>query len=257
MPGIQINVLKTPAENDHSLVRDLLKLVSTEERDRFSQFGNRTAGFTFLCARVAIRHCLSGIIGLSPEEIPLSILPSGKPVLKFKSANEDQKPVHFSISHTTEAVATAVANYPIGIDIENPSRKVELASIVKRFFSDAEFSQWSLLPSEMKEEFFFKAWTIKEAWLKMSGDGIAALSDIQVSLSSDSSCSIQVNPQHHLSQKEVFTYSYLAENMVLSVALLGKIAPISLTISEFSSILEQPERQQFLVNHQPLTNSCS
>lgn len=80
----------------------------------------------------------------------------------------------WSITHTRELVAGACAPWPVGVDVERVRRVsdevrdeaasgAELAMVAKRF-------------SETLEEVFTRIWSAKEAFLKLTGEGLTGLS---------------------------------------------------------------------------------
>lgn len=91
------------------------------------------------------------------------------------SYNEHEKPflknypdLFFSISHCQTAVAVALSNSPIGIDIEDVTRyKKNVAAYVS---NDSELK--IINESERPEETFIRLWTQKEAVFKYYGTGI-------------------------------------------------------------------------------------
>jgi hypothetical protein len=72
--------------------------------------------------------------------------------------------IHFNISHSANYVACAIADLPVGIDIEG-RRKVN-SSVAKRYFTAEE------IKSIHCDEDFFKIWTFKEALGKYTGEGL-------------------------------------------------------------------------------------
>lgn len=91
---------------------------------------------------------------------------NGKPILK------DYPDIHFNISHSGKYVVCAVANVPVGVDIEG-NRPIN-AAVAKRFFS-AEENEWVSAADNqsVQEQRFFRLWTLKEAYAKATGQGIA------------------------------------------------------------------------------------
>ncbi|MBO5844950.1 MAG: 4'-phosphopantetheinyl transferase superfamily protein, partial [Bacteroidales bacterium] len=65
----------------------------------------------------------------------------------------------------------ALHDKEIGIDIEN-TRKCNL-NLAKRYFHQEEYIYLSSLPKEEQDEAFTKIWTLKEAFVKCTGEGIA------------------------------------------------------------------------------------
>lgn len=76
-------------------------------------------------------------------------------------------PLHISISHSGGYVAAAVADRPVGIDLQE-LREISDA-VLRRWFSPAERS-W-IEAGESKER-AIRLWTMKEAWGKLHGKGI-------------------------------------------------------------------------------------
>ena len=89
--------------------------------------------------------------------------PKGKPYI-------DLCKVHFSVSHSGELFAFIAADRPVGIDIQ--ARKGSNADkIAERYFSDREKEY----VKENGEAGFFTVWTRKEAYSKLTGEGIAEI----------------------------------------------------------------------------------
>ena len=91
---------------------------------------------------------------------------NGKPV--FSKHPE----VHFNLSHAGSYVVCVVSRREIGVDVEG-NRSVR-ASIEKRFFSEEE-CRWVQESDNEKlhTERFFRLWTLKEAYSKLTGEGIS------------------------------------------------------------------------------------
>lgn len=87
----------------------------------------------------------------------------GKPYLKDHD-------VYFNISHTNGAIAIAFSESETGVDIEHV-RPTD-TKIANRFFCESEAA--FLEKVENKNAEFLKMWTRKEAYIKMTGEGISA-----------------------------------------------------------------------------------
>lgn len=103
---------------------------------------------------------------------------NGKPEYK---KGKDIPEIYFNLSHSGEFVVCAVSHKPIGVDIEG-NRKVSLKT-AKRFFTAAEY-KWvcgnensnkdeQLEATLSQQKRFFRIWTMKEAYSKFTGIGIA------------------------------------------------------------------------------------
>jgi 4'-phosphopantetheinyl transferase len=78
--------------------------------------------------------------------------------------------VYFNISHTRGAIACAVSDNPVGVDIES-IRKINLR-VVSYFFSQQE-KDYILADPKNIDLRFTEVWTKKEAYLKFIGKGIS------------------------------------------------------------------------------------
>lgn len=76
--------------------------------------------------------------------------------------------IFFSLSHCRTAVACAVADRPVGVDVE--SLREYHQSVVAYAMSDVE--QQMINEAPQPEVMFIRLWTIKEARLKVTGEGI-------------------------------------------------------------------------------------
>ena len=86
----------------------------------------------------------------------------GKPF--FENSN-----IHFNISHTEGAVACAVQNVPVGVDIQKKAEKFE--AVMRRACTEEE--KKSVMSADDPQMEFTTLCTLKESILKCIGTGIA------------------------------------------------------------------------------------
>lgn len=99
-------------------------------------------------------------------DYPMGTTANGKPV--FPEHSE----IHFNLSHAGDYVVCVVSQWEVGVDIEG-NRAVR-ASIENRFFSGEECRWVQEADSEkLHSERFFRLWTLKEAYSKLTGEGIS------------------------------------------------------------------------------------
>ena len=91
----------------------------------------------------------------------LSVGQFGKPYLQNGGPE-------FSISHTQGAVAVAVGDSPVGLDLERVRSFHQ--RVPQRIMSAGEY-QWFVGRGEMKYD-FFTLWTLKESYYKYLGTGL-------------------------------------------------------------------------------------
>ena len=84
----------------------------------------------------------------------------GKPSL------QEYPHIHFNLSHCANAIACAVGDIPIGIDVESTRRKVSDA-LMRHTMSPREQEEIAGDPIR-----FFRFWTQKEALVKLRGTGL-------------------------------------------------------------------------------------
>lgn len=84
-----------------------------------------------------------------------------KPYLKNRN-------IYFNISHDKNTTVLVTSDKEIGIDIEYYTYK---ESVMKKYYN--EFEQQEIINSNNKEYEFTRIWVMKEAFVKMKGQGIS------------------------------------------------------------------------------------
>ncbi len=82
-------------------------------------------------------------------------------------------PLFFSLSHSEGRVICAVSETEIGADLQYP-RELDAEKLAERFFSLEERTDWSKLAPKERQKYFYRCWTRKEAYGKLTGEGVAA-----------------------------------------------------------------------------------
>ncbi len=133
--------------------------------------GNVEAAGTESVRRLTISQALS-VLG-EPMEITYTYGAKGKPFFQ-------DIPVFFSLSHSGHYVCCVFSGQEVGVDIQY---RTPLTSdrIVRRFFAEAERRLWENCSStEEAEKLFYRLWTRKEAYGKLTGEGIAKAASVDV-----------------------------------------------------------------------------
>ena len=147
--------------------------MSENRRKRCDSLRFQTDKDLCIAADMLLRRVLSENLGIPAGDIAFSVTEKGKPYLKDGSC-------HFSISHSGDIAAVALnKNSPVGIDVER-IRPVS-ARIARRVFSESDirfvFGDCVIPDGEIEDREtlvrFFKVWTYKEAFVKMTGEGIS------------------------------------------------------------------------------------
>lgn len=154
-------------------VREMLPLVSEQRRQQALRYSHTFGRFCCLKSYLMLLELLSAVYPeLDTSKPEFGYTAQGKP---FLLARPD---IHFSISHTKNAILVAISDAPIGVDIEafrSPS-----AALIARTMNATEQAAIAtaatpsglLEPPGTPEALFSAIWTRKEAVLKLRGTGI-------------------------------------------------------------------------------------
>ena len=138
---------------------EALAAVSPQRREYALRYRTERDQRLCLAAYRLLQHALLLEYGI--DELPVFIHDdSGKPML------QGHPDIYFSMSHCHEAVAVAVSDHPIGIDIETTAHYS--AEVARRVMSDDEMRQ--IEASACPEVAFTRLWTMKESLFKLTGD---------------------------------------------------------------------------------------
>lgn len=161
MAEVSVLVLGDWLEND---VLPYLGFASSERQAAVARFRFASDKNRSLWAELFARWRLAEATGLSPAEIEISHDEKGKPFCK-------SPPLSVSLSHSGPYIAVAVGKSAVGVDVER-KRKISLA-VSRRWFRPEEHEFLTSLPEEERARAFFRFWTLKEAALKYTGEGLA------------------------------------------------------------------------------------
>jgi len=130
-------------------------------------------------AHVMLRRVLAGHLGAEPSRLAFGRLrcpacggPSGRPVLAGPLPGESTgSGVAFSLAHSGDAVAIAVARGPVGIDVERDATAC-VCSLTSAMHPD-DTALAEALPEPERHAAIIRWWVRIEAVLKCAGTGIA------------------------------------------------------------------------------------
>ena len=162
-------------------LQKLLETLSIEEQERAERFRFEQHRQRFTASRGILRALLGHYLGVTAKEVQFCYGNHGKPALAEKWCN---RTLQFNLSHSEHLALYALAwNRQVGIDLEHIRPATDIEQISKRFFIAQEYADLIALPQKQQREAFFRYWTCKEAYLKAIGDGIAGLSQVEISFS--------------------------------------------------------------------------
>lgn len=164
-------------------IQEFRAMLSPDEQQRADRFYFDRDRHHFIVGRGILRTILGRYLNLKPSQISFRYSSRGKPTLANVGLEEK---LCFNVSHSNGFALYAIAkDTSIGIDLEYMRLMPDAEQLANRFFTDRESEAIAALPPEKKQAGFFNAWTRKEAYLKATGDGLAGLQQVEVSLIPD------------------------------------------------------------------------
>jgi 4'-phosphopantetheinyl transferase len=159
------------AITDPALLATYEALMNPEERCKQRRLHFERDRHCSLVTRALVRTTLSRYAGVPPESWVFKVNDYGRPDLAPGQCEAD---LRFNLSHTHGLVACAVTlGREVGVDVENVQRPGETVTIADRYFSPTEVRALRALPDAMRRDRFFEYWTLKEAYIKARGMGLA------------------------------------------------------------------------------------
>lgn len=192
MTKIHVSVVKVNREYIEQHFDELVERLYPERKSRVLAFRRKEPAYVSVVAGLLLQELVEKQLGIHPDELVLEKNENGKPWI------EDHPEFYFNISHAGDYVVLAYGDVPLGIDIEQI--RAQNMHVAKRCYTEAEYAyvtgadseenQVSDIPEENHEvkigtdmtmpipsmdinDRFFYLWTMKESYLKLTGDGIS------------------------------------------------------------------------------------
>jgi 4'-phosphopantetheinyl transferase len=136
---------------------------------------------------------LSRYTARAASDLRFTAGPFGRPEL----ANDSD--LRFNLAHTGELIAYIVTRGSLcGIDIEEIAKRHYDPHLAERILAPNEQIDIDRTPQHMRNEIFLEYWTLKEAYAKAKGQGLAMLLDTVVfDRRSTGIVRVGVSPEEH------------------------------------------------------------
>lgn len=166
--SIKVNIPYIEANFDN-----LKERLYPSRREAVIRFKNRNAAYVSLTAGLLLQEVAKKVCDVDAKDIEIGIGEQGKPyIIGYEG-------FCYNISHSGEYVVLAYGEQALGIDIER-IRDKDIA-VARRCFTETEYSYIAkgYLDDnihdviECQSERFFRVWTMKESYLKYTGQGIS------------------------------------------------------------------------------------
>ena len=146
-------------------------LLSQDEHERMARFVFDRDRRAFLITRALVRTMLSRYAPVTPAQWRFITNVHGRPEILERPAGAPD--LRFNISHTDGLIACAVTiGREVGVDVEHINRLLT-HDVAGRFFAPDEVADLRRLPDDEQRRVFFDYWTLKEAYIKARGFGLA------------------------------------------------------------------------------------
>ena len=144
------------------------QLLSQDEHARWQGFKFEKHRREYLATHVLARIALSSGGALLPQAWRFRLNAYGKPAV------EPDCGLQFNLSNSQGLVVCAVARgAEVGVDVEPHSRAESILEVAQRVFSPLEVDQLEALKLNDKPGRALRLWTLKEAYIKARGVGLA------------------------------------------------------------------------------------
>lgn len=170
-----------------------LPLLAPGEHERMGRLVFARDRHRFLLTRALVRTMLSRYAAVAPADWQFIANVHGRPEILNPPAGVPD--LRFNISHTDGLIACAVTiGREIGVDVEHVNRRLT-QDVAARYFAPSEVAHLRSLPAEAQDRVFFDYWTMKEAYIKARGLGLALpLGDFAFHFSPDGPPAITFEP---------------------------------------------------------------
>jgi 4'-phosphopantetheinyl transferase len=121
----------------------------------------------FLASRYVLKRALADLLDQPADQIRIERTQLGKPFLR-------DIPYSFNLSHSQNQFVLGLSrNGEIGVDIETRLPLDTALEVAGRVLCPEEMDHWTRLPESEQADTFGRYWTLKEAILKATGDGLS------------------------------------------------------------------------------------
>lgn len=163
-PRISVYVADAGELSRDDLFDRVYASVSDERKRKTDRYRFRKDKNLSLCAEYLLMRACSEF-GVDYKSESVTAFGQGKP--RFSRA-----PVCFSLSHSGERGMCVMSDREVGCDVEKTGG--DHMAVARRFFSAPELSMLEKCKTEgEREELFCRLWTLKESFIKCTGEGLS------------------------------------------------------------------------------------
>ena len=172
--------LADPTRQHEGDLAQAWRVLNTEERSRALGFQLEPDRRIYVVAHALLRYVVAGQIGADAGDLRFCRTHHGRPELEGRGGADGVHAnvnvnvnVRFNLSHTRGLVGCAVTRAgEVGFDVEEARQPAPL-ELAPRYFSRAELDDLKAAPPAERSDRFYTLWTLKEAYIKARGLGLA------------------------------------------------------------------------------------
>lgn len=151
--------------------------MSDSEQRRHARIIHTTRREEFMAGRYALRSLLAKHVpGTHWNDWQLEAPDHRPPCIQSCLAANMQgiavESLHLSLSHSGGLLAVALADQPVGVDLEAPQKPRMLDDLIDTVCTPSEKLRIAQAPPSRRRAAFDAIWTLKEAWFKRETTGI-------------------------------------------------------------------------------------
>lgn len=168
---VHLHIIKDPAINTPCLLAAYEAILTPDELARRDRFRFERHRHQYLVSRALLRTTLTHYHpSMLPQNWRFVLNTHGRPRIEGEIGDE----LDFNLSHTEGCIVLAVSRVASpGVDIEAIDRTDATIELAREFFSSAEVAALLVLAEPLQRRRFFDLWTLKEAYVKAKGLGLA------------------------------------------------------------------------------------
>jgi 4'-phosphopantetheinyl transferase len=173
LPPTEAHLWYEPVDEayDETRLREWRGLLSPAELERHGRYHFEHGRLEYLVTRVLVRTVLGRYAGVSPASLRFESNAYGRPEIVHPRLDP---PLRFNLSNTRGLVVCLVSGAREGgIDVEDTTGGTEALGIADHFFAPSEVASLRPLHPLDQKVRFFELWTLKEAYIKARGLGLA------------------------------------------------------------------------------------
>ena len=147
------------------------QVLSAEERAKADRFVRPEDRHRSGASRAILRRLLGHYLSLPPAEVRFTYNRFGKPSLD-RTRHSSQ--LALSVAHSGECAVFGLRGRGlVGVDLEWLVPGTSIDDLVSEICTARERQRMEILPEAKRRQAFFRCWTLKEAYLKALGVGLA------------------------------------------------------------------------------------